>query len=207
MISSLLPPVGEQTHPSGIPLTAETSGRSTLPFPTQRACQRPDAHVTKLLTMAATIVCQPLFLIQIAWAIYAYSGTTTDPTSAAAWKWLVENGVAQPTDPSRAIAKNSKGTIGILYIVYNGLDKKTGFPTYTANLAISDNHGLTFTTQKLEKFLSPAKDAGDQRQRVLGDYEQLKAVGTTLYGVFPGNGVPFGRPFANIDPLFFKTTA
>jgi hypothetical protein len=30
--------------------------------------------------------------------IDAYSGTTTDPTSAAAWKWLVENGVAQPTD-------------------------------------------------------------------------------------------------------------
>jgi hypothetical protein len=106
-----------------------------------------------------------------------------------------------------AIAKNSKGTIGILYIVYNGLDKKTGFPTYTANLAISDNHGLTFTTQTLEKFLSPAKDDGDQRQRVLGDYEQVKAVGTTLYGVFPGNGVPFGRPFANIDPIFFKTTA
>jgi hypothetical protein len=30
--------------------------------------------------------------------IDAYSGTTTDPTSAAAWKWFVENGVAQPTD-------------------------------------------------------------------------------------------------------------
>lgn len=41
---------------------------------------------------------------------------------------------------------------------------------------------------------------------VLGDYEQLKAVGTTFFGVFPGNGVPFGRPFANIDPIFFKTT-
>jgi hypothetical protein len=115
-------------------------------------------------------------------------------------------GQVQAALPSMAIAKNSKGTIGILYIVYNGLDKKTGFPTYTANLAISDNHGLTFTTHPLEKFLSPAKDDGDQRQRVLGDYEQLKAVGTTFYGVFPGNGVPFGRPFANIDPIFFKTT-
>lgn len=115
-------------------------------------------------------------------------------------------GQVQAALPSMAIAKNSKGTIGILYIVYNGLDKKTGFPTYTANLAISDNHGLTFTTHPLEKFLSPAKDDGDQRQRVLGDYQQLKAVGTTFYGVFPGNGVPFGRPFANIDPIFFKTT-
>jgi hypothetical protein len=115
-------------------------------------------------------------------------------------------GQVQAALPSMAIAKNSKGTIGILYVVYNGLDQKTGFPTYTANLAISDNHGLTFTTHQLEKFLSPAKDDGDQRQRVLGDYEQLKAEGTTFYGVFPGNGVPFGRPFANIDPIFFKTT-
>lgn len=30
--------------------------------------------------------------------IDAYSGTTTDPTSAAAWKWFVKNGAAQPTD-------------------------------------------------------------------------------------------------------------
>jgi hypothetical protein len=104
------------------------------------------------------------------------------------------------------LQRTAREPSGILYIVYNGLDKKTGFPAYTANLAISDNHGLTFTTHLLEKFLSPAKDDGDQRQRVLGDYEQLKAVGTTFYGVFPGNGVPFGRPFANIDPIFFKTT-
>jgi len=115
-------------------------------------------------------------------------------------------GQVQAALPSMAIAKNSKGTIGILYIVYDGLDQKTGFPTYTANLATSDNHGVSFTTHKLEKFLSPAKDDGDPRQRVLGDYEQLKALGSTFYGVFPGNGVPFGRPFANIDPIFFKTT-
>src|SRR5262249_22828657 len=41
-------------------------------------------------------------------------------------------------------------------------------------------------------------------QRVLGDYNQVKAVGTTFYGVFTGNGVPLGRPFANHDPIFFK---
>jgi hypothetical protein len=115
-------------------------------------------------------------------------------------------GQVQAALPSMAIAKNTKGTIGILYVVFNGLDKKTGFPTYTAILAISDDHGLTFASNMLEKFLSPAKDDGDQRQRVLGDYEQLKALGKTFYGVFPGNGVPFGRPFSNIDPIFFKTT-
>ena len=35
---------------------------------------------------------------------------------------------------------------------------------------------------------------------------QMKAVANTFYGVFPGNGVPFGRPFSNIDPIFFKAT-
>jgi hypothetical protein len=89
-------------------------------------------------------------------------------------------------------------------MVFDGIDSKSGFPMYTAKLATSDDHGVTFTTHKLEKFLSPAKDSGDQRQRVLGDYEQIKAVGATFYGVFPGNGVPFGRPFANIDPIFSR---
>ncbi len=115
-------------------------------------------------------------------------------------------GQVQAALPSIAVAKNSNGTVGILYIVFNGIDKKTNLPSFTANLATSDDHGVTFKTQKLEKFLSPSRDSGDQRQRILGDYEQLKAVGSTFYGVFPGNGVPFGRPFANIDPIFFSTT-
>jgi hypothetical protein len=34
----------------------------------------------------------------------------------------------------------------------------------------------------------------------------LNELGASFEGVFPGNGVPFGRPFANIDPIFFKTT-
>jgi hypothetical protein len=46
-------------------------------------------------------------------------------------------------------------------------------------------------------------DNGDPRQRVLGDYMQMKAVGNCFYGSFTGNGVPFGRPFANTDPIFF----
>jgi hypothetical protein len=116
-------------------------------------------------------------------------------------------GQVQAALPSVAVAKNSNGTVGVLYMVFNGIDSKTHFPTYTAMLATSEDHGVTFTQHKLEKFLSPAVDNGDQRQRILGDYQQLKAVGNTFYGVFPGNGVPFGRPFSNIDPIFFKTTA
>jgi hypothetical protein len=103
-------------------------------------------------------------------------------------------GQVQAALPSVAVANNSTGTIAVLYMVFNGIDSKTGFPMYTAKLATSDDHGVTFATHKLEKFLSPAKDSGDPRQRVLGDYEQLKAVGSTFYGVFPGNGVPFACP-------------
>jgi hypothetical protein len=42
---------------------------------------------------------------------------------------------------------------------------------------------------------------------VLGDYMQLKAVGDCFYGAFTGNGAPFGRPFANHDPIFYKACA
>jgi hypothetical protein len=115
-------------------------------------------------------------------------------------------GQVQAALPSVAVAKNRKGTVGVLYMVFNEIDPKSKFPMYTAMLATSDDHGVTFTQNKLEKFLSPATDNGDQRQRVLGDYLQMKALGNTFYGVFPGNGAPFGRPFANIDPIFFKTT-
>ena len=115
-------------------------------------------------------------------------------------------GQVQAALPSVAVAKNSTGTIGVLYMIANGIDPKSHFPMYTAMLAQSTDHGLTFAQSKLEKFLSPATDNGDPRQRILGDYQQMKAVGNTFYGVFPGNGVPFGRPFSNIDPIFFKIT-
>jgi hypothetical protein len=42
--------------------------------------------------------------------------------------------------------------------------------------------------------------------RPLGDYQQLKALGETFYGVYSGDGLPFGRPFQKIDPIFFKTS-
>ena len=115
-------------------------------------------------------------------------------------------GQVQAALPSVAIAKNRTGTIGVLYMVYNGIDPKSGFPAFTAMIAGSNDHGVTFKSFKLETFLSPAKDTGDTRQRVLGDYLQLKSVGRTFFGVFPGNGVPFGRSTSNIDPIFFRTT-
>jgi hypothetical protein len=83
----------------------------------------------------------------------------------------------------------------------------SGFPVFTAHLALSTNQGATFTDRVLSTFLSVATDNGNSRQRVLGDYQMVRAVGNTFFGVFTGNGVPFGRPFANHDPIFFRFTA
>jgi hypothetical protein len=35
---------------------------------------------------------------------------------------------------------------------------------------------------------------------------QMKALGNTFYGAFTGNGFPFGRLFANHDPIFFRVS-
>jgi len=124
-------------------------------------------------------------------------------------KWVSSAFVSPQADaalPSVAIAKNSHGTIGVLYTRFDGIDSKTKLPKFSAWLAISNDHGKTFAHNMLESFLATTVDDHDPRQRILGDYQQLKAVGKTFYGVFSGNGVPFGRPFANIDPIFFKTT-
>ena len=109
-------------------------------------------------------------------------------------------GQVQAALPSVAVTSN--GDVGVLYTQYDGVSG--GFPSFSAHIAISEDHGVTFTDFVLENFLSPATDNGNCRQRVLGDYQQLKAVGNTFYGVFTGNGVPFGRSTSNLDPIFFK---
>jgi hypothetical protein len=114
-------------------------------------------------------------------------------------------GQVQAALPSVAVARDTKGSVGVLYDTFDGIDSQTGLPIFSAHLSMSSDHGMTFQDVTLETFLSPAKDNNDPRQRVLGDYHQLKSVGTGFYGVFTGNGVPFGRPFSNTDPIFFKT--
>jgi len=109
-------------------------------------------------------------------------------------------GQVQAALPSVAVTSN--GTVGVLYTTYDGMSG--GFPQFTAHFSTSTDQGVTFADNTLLTFLSSATDNGDGGQRVLGDYNQVKAVGTTFYGVFTGNGVPLGRPFANHDPIFFK---
>jgi len=110
-------------------------------------------------------------------------------------------GQVQAAIPSVAVTSN--GVVGVFYYTFDGFSP-TGFPIFAAHLALSSNQGVTFADQPLLSFLSPATDNGNPRQRVLGDYMQMKAVGNCFFGSFTGNGVPFGRPFANTDPIFFN---
>ena len=116
---------------------------------------------------------------------------------------LFVTGQVQAAIPSVAITTDH--TIGVFYYTCDGFSG-TGFPIITAHFAVSMDGGANFTDNTLETFLSPAKDNGDPRQRVLGDYMQVKALGKTFFGGFTGNGVPFGRPFANNDPIFYKVS-
>jgi len=110
-------------------------------------------------------------------------------------------GQVQAAIPSVAVLSN--GTVGVFYYTFEGFSQDN-FPIFSAHLALSSNQGVTFSDQTLLTFLSSARDDGDPRQRVLGDYMQMKAVSNCFFGSFTGNGVPFGRPFANHDPIFFK---
>jgi uncharacterized repeat protein (TIGR01451 family) len=101
-----------------------------------------------------------------------------------------------------SVAVLSSGTVGVFFYTFDGLSG--GIPSFSAHLAQSSDQGVTFTDQVLLSFLSSATDNGNNRQRVLGDYVQMKAVSNCFFGSFTGNGVPFGRPFANHDPIFFN---
>jgi HYDIN/CFA65/VesB family protein len=111
-------------------------------------------------------------------------------------------GQVQAALPAVAVAGN--GTVGVFYYTFDGISS-SNFPIYTAHLALSDDHGTTFSDQVILTFLSSAANDNTCRQRVLGDYMQMKAVNGCFYGAFTGNGVPFGRTVANHDPIFFKT--
>lgn len=103
-----------------------------------------------------------------------------------------------------AAAVTDDGTLGILYDTFDGMDAN-GYAVVSAHLAQRTDAGHTFEDTVLEQFSSVEReDPNDLRQRPLGDYQELKAVGNTFYGVFTGNGVPFGRPFADWDPIFVR---
>jgi hypothetical protein len=116
---------------------------------------------------------------------------------------LFITGQVQAAIPSVAITTNR--TIGVFYYTCDGVSL-SGFPIITAHFSTSTDLGNTFFDNTLESFLSPAMDNGNPRQRVLGDYQQVKAIGNTFLGGFAGNRVGFypASPLSITDPVFFK---
>jgi hypothetical protein len=150
--------------------------------------------------------------------LYVYGNRDPDTgNNRLAMRWLTDDhhgglaigseifitGQVQAAIPSVAITTNH--IIGVFYYTCDGFSTN-GFPIFTAHFAISTDLGANFIDHDLETFLSPAKDNGDPRQRVLGDYMQVKALDNEFFGAFTGNGVPFGRSFSNNDPIFYKVS-
>jgi hypothetical protein len=102
------------------------------------------------------------------------------------------------------VAVTNNGTVGVFYYTFDGFSEDN-FPIFTTHLAISKNQGVTFVDREILTFLSPVQNNGSFLQQALGNYMQMKSEGNCFYGAFTGNGAAFGRPFANNDPIFFKT--
>jgi hypothetical protein len=128
---------------------------------------------------------------------------TTDPTTGVVTigSEFFVTGQVQAAIPS--VAVNEAGTVGVFYYTCDGFSTD-GFPVFTAHFALSTDQAQHFVDIGFLTFLSPEKDNGNPRQRVLGDYQQVKAVGEVFYGSFTGNGARFGRPVSNNDPIFFR---
>ncbi len=126
-----------------------------------------------------------------------FNNTGTATIGAAS----VVSNAASAALPSVAVAGD--GTIGVLYDTDDGTNP-SGFPIISAHFARSTDHGVTFTDQVLQTFNSPVLPSGSNtdRQRILGDYQQLKVLGRTFYGVYSGNRTGFGSTISAIDPIF-----
>ena len=80
--------------------TRAASGPKSSLFPILRAFVLLGARVTRHQTLARPTTC---LLFSLTWttpALMPLLGTTLDPTSAAAWEWLLSGGVAQPYRPA-----------------------------------------------------------------------------------------------------------
>jgi hypothetical protein len=117
--------------------------------------------------------------------------------------------ISDPTLPAAlpSIAVTTDHRIGVLYDRYEGLSNK--YPKFSVHLAQSTDAGATFDDTVLQQFLSPSKNKkSDPKQRVLGDFQQLKSLGTSFYGTYAGNRLGFfpeGKSV--IDPIFFSASA
>ena len=101
------------------------------------------------------------------------------------------------------VAVDANGTVAVMFHTFDGFNA-AGFPTFTAHMALSTDQGATFTDQSLVSFRSPVTDDGHIRQRILGDYQQMKSLDSCFHGAFVANGSAFGRPVENTDAIYAK---
>jgi hypothetical protein len=105
-------------------------------------------------------------------------------------------GQVQAAIPSVAITED--GVIGIFYYTCDAIPPVTPFPKFTAHFAISSDGGTSFVDHILETFSSPATDNGDPRQRVLGDFMQVKALKNQFFGVSQATAYRSDAPFPTL---------
>jgi hypothetical protein len=151
------------------------------------------------------------------YAVYGkQDGTGVDRLYLATFATVAGNLVEQPNSgvnpfsiagersalPSVAVAAN--GTIGVLY-------QTTPSPNiFEVHLALSLDQGLTFSDQTLLSYNTTNIPLQGGNDRLLGDYEDLTAVGDTFYGTFPGAGDTNSGGINTtgiISPYFFEITA
>ncbi len=84
--------------------------------------------------------------------------------------------------PSIAVTDN--GTIAVQYDTFTDADGE-----FHVHFATSTDQGLTFTDQSLYDFTATGIPFGTRDgNRLLGDYQNLTAVGNTVFGAFAGRG-------------------
>ena len=86
---------------------------------------------------------------------------------------FVDDGQSPAALPAVAVAAN--GMVGVLYDTFEGMIG--GLPTFVTHLAIADERHGPLT---LMAFLSSAPDSGNSSRRVLGDFQQMVAVGNKI---------------------------
>jgi len=102
------------------------------------------------------------------------------------------------------VAVDTSGTVGVFYYRFDGTSPApANRPLFSTHFAVSVNQGA-FVDRTLASFQAPETDNGNSRQRVFGDYMNLKVAGTCFKGVFNANGTAFGRTTDNDDPVYYE---
>jgi len=99
--------------------------------------------------------------------------------------------------PSVAVLPN--GEVGVLFLT---MDPSTFLFQWT--FVQWTNGAVLGKTTSFPSFMSPfAPDVGNTRQRIFGDYIQVRAVGCSFYGTFPALGAGVNSA-TSIDPYFMS---